>query len=222
MVSFRQCRPACSAHLILAHGVGHPGCCCMEVKTPHAGNGGRYENRSRLSSARQGPRGVPLCVRRGRKLHRKGDAYCSLSWEGIPSVLRAHRRGRPIYIGADAYMCVRASAFYSLCRGRSVRVPLWRQRIPARRLSKNFPAPHQLDIDLWTEFLGMGSVSNVDIDGNNTLQIKAIGAAISTFETLPSHPPLHPMASSMKVWPSPPRMHTAVSAIVVEMWHAPP
>src|SRR5262249_7598468 len=30
-----------------------------------------------------------------------------------------------------------------------------------------------------------GSVSNVDIDGNNTLQIKAIGAAISTFETLP-------------------------------------
>jgi hypothetical protein len=30
-----------------------------------------------------------------------------------------------------------------------------------------------------------GGVSNVDIDENNTLQIKAIGAAISTFETLP-------------------------------------
>jgi hypothetical protein len=30
-----------------------------------------------------------------------------------------------------------------------------------------------------------GGVSNVDIDGNNTLQIKFIGAAISTFETLP-------------------------------------
>src|SRR5262245_18192776 len=30
-----------------------------------------------------------------------------------------------------------------------------------------------------------GSVSNVDIDRNNTLQVKAIGVAISTFETLP-------------------------------------
>src|SRR5262249_22122633 len=30
-----------------------------------------------------------------------------------------------------------------------------------------------------------GGVSNVDIDGNNTLQIKAIGVVISTFETLP-------------------------------------
>ena len=37
-----------------------------------------------------------------------------------------------------------------------------------------------------------GSVSNVDIDRNNTLRIKAIGAAISTFETLPTRtsPPL--------------------------------
>jgi hypothetical protein len=31
-----------------------------------------------------------------------------------------------------------------------------------------------------------GGVSNVDIDGNNALQIKAIGVVISTFETLPS------------------------------------
>jgi hypothetical protein len=31
----------------------------------------------------------------------------------------------------------------------------------------------------------VGGVSNVDIDGNNTLQIKAIGVVISTFETLP-------------------------------------
>jgi hypothetical protein len=31
-----------------------------------------------------------------------------------------------------------------------------------------------------------GSVSNVDIDRNNTLQVKAIGVAISTFETLPT------------------------------------
>ena len=30
-----------------------------------------------------------------------------------------------------------------------------------------------------------GSVSNVDIDGNNTMQIKVLGAPISTFETLP-------------------------------------
>jgi hypothetical protein len=30
-----------------------------------------------------------------------------------------------------------------------------------------------------------GGVSNVDIDGNNTLQIKGIGVIISTFETLP-------------------------------------
>jgi hypothetical protein len=30
-----------------------------------------------------------------------------------------------------------------------------------------------------------GGVSNVDIDGNNTLEIKGIGVTISTFETLP-------------------------------------
>jgi hypothetical protein len=30
-----------------------------------------------------------------------------------------------------------------------------------------------------------GGVSNVDIDGNNTLHIKGIGVTISTFETLP-------------------------------------
>ena len=34
-----------------------------------------------------------------------------------------------------------------------------------------------------------GGVSNVDIDGNNTLWIKAIGVTISTFETLPVYPP---------------------------------
>jgi hypothetical protein len=32
----------------------------------------------------------------------------------------------------------------------------------------------------------MGGVSNVDIDGNNSLYINTLGAAISTFETLPS------------------------------------
>jgi hypothetical protein len=32
-----------------------------------------------------------------------------------------------------------------------------------------------------------GGVSNVDIDGSNAWQIKAIGVVISTFETLPSH-----------------------------------
>src|SRR6266849_2891529 len=31
-----------------------------------------------------------------------------------------------------------------------------------------------------------GGVSNVDIDGNNALQIKVIGVVISTFETLPT------------------------------------
>jgi hypothetical protein len=31
-----------------------------------------------------------------------------------------------------------------------------------------------------------GGVSNVDIDGNNALQIKAIGVVISTFETPPA------------------------------------
>jgi hypothetical protein len=31
-----------------------------------------------------------------------------------------------------------------------------------------------------------GGVSNVDIDGNNTLHIKGIGVTISTFETLPT------------------------------------
>jgi hypothetical protein len=30
-----------------------------------------------------------------------------------------------------------------------------------------------------------GGVSNVDIDGNNALQIKGIGVVTSTFETLP-------------------------------------
>jgi hypothetical protein len=38
---------------------------------------------------------------------------------------------------------------------------------------------------LWEPAHG-GGVSNVDIDGNNALQIKAIGVVISTFETLPS------------------------------------
>jgi hypothetical protein len=33
-----------------------------------------------------------------------------------------------------------------------------------------------------------GGVSNVDMDGNNTLQIKAIRVVISTFETLPRIP----------------------------------
>jgi hypothetical protein len=33
---------------------------------------------------------------------------------------------------------------------------------------------------------GVSGVSNVDMDGNNTLQIKAIRVVISTFETLPS------------------------------------
>jgi hypothetical protein len=33
-----------------------------------------------------------------------------------------------------------------------------------------------------------GGVSNVDIDGNNAWQIKAIGVVISTFETLPKVP----------------------------------
>ena len=36
-----------------------------------------------------------------------------------------------------------------------------------------------------TDLAAGGSVSNVDIDRNNTLQVKAIGVAISTFETLP-------------------------------------
>jgi hypothetical protein len=31
----------------------------------------------------------------------------------------------------------------------------------------------------------MGGVSNVDIDGNNSLYINTLGAAISTFETRP-------------------------------------
>jgi hypothetical protein len=35
-----------------------------------------------------------------------------------------------------------------------------------------------------------GGVSNVDIDGNNIIEIKAIGVAISTFETLPKPAPL--------------------------------
>jgi hypothetical protein len=34
-------------------------------------------------------------------------------------------------------------------------------------------------------YVKTGGVSNVDIDGNNALQIKAIGVVISTFETLP-------------------------------------
>jgi len=36
----------------------------------------------------------------------------------------------------------------------------------------------------------VGGVSNVDIDGNNAFQIKAIGVVISTFETLPGMEPL--------------------------------
>jgi hypothetical protein len=34
----------------------------------------------------------------------------------------------------------------------------------------------------------VGGVSNVDMDGNNALYIKAIQVFISTFETLPANP----------------------------------
>jgi site-specific DNA recombinase len=47
----------------------------------------------------------------------------------------------------------------------------------------------------------LGGVSNVDIDGNNTLQIKALGVTISTFETLPS--PRCSMKSMSSYAPSP-------------------
>ena len=40
--------------------------------------------------------------------------------------------------------------------------------------------------------LNRGGVSNVGIDGNNALQIKAIGVVISTFETLPDKSPTGP------------------------------
>jgi hypothetical protein len=39
-----------------------------------------------------------------------------------------------------------------------------------------------------------GGVSNVDIDGNNTLHVKAIGVVISTFETLPEHAAPRPVS----------------------------
>src|SRR5262245_57694433 len=42
----------------------------------------------------------------------------------------------------------------------------------------------------------MGGVSNVDIDGNNTLYIKGTGAVISTFETLPDAHSVETMASA--------------------------
>ena len=44
-----------------------------------------------------------------------------------------------------------------------------------------FPPPRRGKVDA-----SAGSVSNVDIDGNNTMQIKVLGAPISTFETLPT------------------------------------
>jgi hypothetical protein len=40
-----------------------------------------------------------------------------------------------------------------------------------------------------TDHWGQGGVANVDIDGNNTLEIKCIGVAISTFETPPAGGP---------------------------------
>jgi hypothetical protein len=43
-----------------------------------------------------------------------------------------------------------------------------------------------------------GGVSNVDIDGNNALQIKAIGVVISTFETLS----VDARVSCVNVWSS--------------------
>jgi hypothetical protein len=42
-----------------------------------------------------------------------------------------------------------------------------------------------IGLDIILDGSEVGGVSNVDIDGNNTLQIKAIGVVISTFETLP-------------------------------------
>jgi hypothetical protein len=44
----------------------------------------------------------------------------------------------------------------------------------------------------------VGGVSNVDIDRNNALQIKAIGAVISTFETLPENPVHHRVLAAVE------------------------
>src|SRR5437879_3136159 len=46
-----------------------------------------------------------------------------------------------------------------------------------------------------------GGVSNVDRDGNNTLEIKPIGVAISTFETLPTIANIHDDHGIFPSWP---------------------
>ena len=46
-----------------------------------------------------------------------------------------------------------------------------------------------------------GGVSNVDMDGNNTLQIKAIRVVISTFETLPYIPSHQRYGRAYREWP---------------------
>jgi hypothetical protein len=43
------------------------------------------------------------------------------------------------------------------------------------------------DIGVYRVCRGADGVSNVDMDGNNALQIKATRVVISTFETLPLH-----------------------------------
>src|SRR2546430_10334408 len=56
---------------------------------------------------------------------------------------------------------------------------MWRQTVTRRERGR----------DVRTGAHGLahtGGVSNVDIDGNHTLQIKALGVTISTFETLPN------------------------------------
>jgi len=49
-----------------------------------------------------------------------------------------------------------------------------------------------------------GGVSNVDIDGNNALYIKAIGVVISTFETLPESLKLSQVVEGRRWWPKTP------------------
>jgi hypothetical protein len=58
--------------------------------------------------------------------------------------------------------------------------------LPAYQGRGRPPKPPWQSVTVWRKALHSGGVSNVDIDGNNALQIKAIGVVISTFETLPA------------------------------------
>src|SRR4029453_15258385 len=84
------------------------------------------------------------------------------------------------------WLCKSYRTSFGFCRGllQTNRCPFLHIRLSLAE-SKTFATKHAALTPVSCSVVPQGSVSNVDMDGKNTLQIKAISVVISTFETLP-------------------------------------